>query len=271
LSTSSGQNASISTNEPQQLRMRVFAGPNGSGKSTVINDVRNARTNGRAIDFGYYVNADEIAQELRQNRFSFTPFDFTTDRNEFEQIALDSGLVNEEFPPGTFRLSFTFRANSVRLKLPAAVDRLAQIIADFLRKKLLQLRRKFSFETVFSHESKIDIMREAAAVGYKVYLYFVATESDEINKFRVKARVEKGGHDVPEHKIEKRYKRSLELLYDACQSAYQVFFFDNSVDGRGSLMFAHFKILKGAKQWDASDPDTWPEWFFRYYVNRISK
>lgn len=43
----------------QTLRLRVFAGPNGSGKTTIIDAVRKARVNGRPVDFGVYVNADE--------------------------------------------------------------------------------------------------------------------------------------------------------------------------------------------------------------------
>ena len=45
--------------------MRVFAGPNGSGKSTIINAVRNVKVGNQLVDFGIYVNADDIAAELR--------------------------------------------------------------------------------------------------------------------------------------------------------------------------------------------------------------
>ena len=46
--------------------MRVFAGPNGSGKSTMYRHVRNAKVNGRNIDFGVYVNPDEVAKAFRE-------------------------------------------------------------------------------------------------------------------------------------------------------------------------------------------------------------
>ena len=67
-------------------------------------------------------------------------------------------------------------------------------------------------------------MREATAQGYKVYLYFVSTESPEINVARVASRKAQGGHDVPEALVKSRYYRSLNFLFDACQVAYQVFF-----------------------------------------------
>jgi predicted ABC-type ATPase len=184
-------------------------------------------------------------------------------------VVLQSGLINDEFSVTDFQAAFSLRGNNLRLKTPDAVERLAQIVADFLRKKLLKERKKFSFETVFSHPSKLAIMQQAASAGYKVYLYFVSTESPEINKFRVQARKAKNGHDVPEDKIVSRYYRSLDLLYDACQLAYQVFFFDNSVDGENSVMFAHFKSAGGKKKWDRIQKGQVPEWFKKYYSDKV--
>ena len=251
--------------------MRVFAGPNGSGKSTVIHYLRQLKVNGRPVDFGYYINADDIAGQLRMGGFSFGSFRLRISVKEFLSIAMTSGLVNKEFSKKEFSASFTFRENVIRLKKAKADERLAQIIADFLRKKLLKEKRKFSFETVFSHHSKLEIMREAAAAGYKVYLYFVSTESPEINKFRVLARKQQGGHDVDEGKIVSRYYRSLDFLFEACQLAYQAFFFDNSVDGRDSVMFAHFKIQKRKKKWDPVNKKLVPGWFKKYYSDKVSK
>lgn len=241
---------SPASNSNPSLRLRVFAGPNGSGKSTVIRFVSSAKVNGRKVEFGYYVNADDIARKLEERTFSFLDYDITTTNNEFTAVAMESGLVGEEFNEHTFTRSYSLRKDSIILKDKTAGERLAQIIADFLRKKLLSEKKKFSFETVFSHPSKLDIMREAVKNGYKVYLYFVSTESVQINKFRVLGRVAKGGHDVPPDKIESRYYRSLELLFDAAEIAYQAFFFDNSADGAESRMFAHFKIVNGKKKWD---------------------
>jgi predicted ABC-type ATPase len=233
--------------------------------------VREYKSNDRSIDFGYYINADDIAGSLRNKGFSFADFDIIVANKEFVNIALESGLINDQFGATAFYESYSLRKNILRLKEKSADERVAQIVADFLRKKLLKEKRRFSFETVFSHFSKLDIMRQAAQEGYKVYLYFVSTESPVINKSRVAARKEKGGHDVPDDKIESRYYRSLDLLYDACQLSYQVFFFDNSVDDVDSLMFAHFKKNGEKKIWDIRDIEEIPNWFRRYYSKKISK
>jgi predicted ABC-type ATPase len=253
------------------LRLRVFAGPNGSGKSTIISAVRNHKVKGIPVDFGIYVNADDIAQSLRKGTFTFSPYLVKVSSERFIETALASGLTGKRFPEKLFLKSFDWNKSSLKCTSPDYADHLSQIIADYLRKELLQQRKKFSFETVFSHESKLDIMREAVEAGYKVYLYFVCTESPEINKFRVKeVRLKEGGHDVPEDKIESRYYRSLELLYDAAQIAYQAYFFDNSDEEFKS--FAHFKQIKGKKKWDKiQDIAAVPQWFLKYYSAKVKK
>ena len=257
------------------MKLRVFAGPNGSGKSTVIKYVRKYKVNSNLIDFGEYVNADDIAASLKENDFSFNQFHITVFGEEFRDVALASGLVNASFDQNVFNASFQIQDNSIKLLNVHSVEALAQIIADFLRKKLLEERRKFSFETVFSHESKLDIMKQAKSKGYKVYLYFVSTESPEINKARVASRVAQGGHDVPIDKIESRYYRSLNFLYDSCQIADQVFFFDNSLDTSAerdnSNMFSHFKLENGKKKWDEINELKVPHWFIKYYSEKINR
>jgi len=108
-------------------------------------------------------------------------------------------------------------------------------------------------------------MHRAANAGYKVYLYFVSTDSPAINKYRVKLRVTQQGHDVPEGKIESRYYRSLQLLHDAAQIAYQAFFFDNSSHEQPFKLVNHFKKAEGKKNWDITNAKSFPAWFKNYY------
>lgn len=252
-----------------ELRLRVFAGPNGSGKSTIIEAVRNHKVSEIPVDFGIYINADDLATAILKRIVSFHEYQIETTTDEFLDYVLSSGLINESFTREEFLETFSLKKNSIELLQPDFNERLAQILADFLRRKLLNDRKKFSFETVFSHPSKIEIMKEAKDAGYKVYLYFVSTESPEINKYRVKVRTQQGGHDVPEDKIEQRYYRSLDLMFKAAQVAYQAFFFDNSKDGENFKLFAHFKNIKGEKDWDPIDESSVPNWFIEYYSNKV--
>ncbi|MBQ4636610.1 MAG: zeta toxin family protein [Akkermansia sp.] len=61
----------------------------------------------------------------------------------------------------------------------------------------LNERKNIIYETVFSHPSKLDIIRKARDLGYFIRLFFICTESPRINVDRVAERFAKGGHTVP--------------------------------------------------------------------------
>lgn len=254
---------------PPQLRLRVFAGPNGSGKSTVIKMIRDTIVDDdrTKLDVGSYINADDIAKALTNNIFSFADYEISCGNDDVLKFAEASGLLFDNFSLEKLSSAFDINNNKLELLDKQSLDRVAQIIARYLRKALLTAEKRFSFETVFSHESNLDIMREAVQAGYKVYLYFVSTESPEINKFRVALRVKEGGHDVPADRIEKRYYRSLELLYEAAEIAYQAFFFDNSIDFEPFKLVGHFKKSGDKKIWDTVDNGKVSAWFRKYYLS----
>lgn len=256
-------------------RLRIFAGPNGSGKSSIINKILNTEVRqGVNLDFGIYINADDITQELRKKGCNISNYSIKFDSDEFIEIVEQSGLINDDFPIELFNSNIIFSKNKITIKKSSEsfiYEKTAQIIADYLRKQLLKDGKKFSFETVFSHQGKVDFIKQAKKEGYKVYLYFVSTEDPEINIYRVKkVRVPSNGHDVPEDKIVSRYYRSMDLLFEAAQYCYQSYFFDNSSDGKEHSMFAHFKLSPdGEKVWDDLEQSKYPNWFIQYYSNKI--
>lgn len=232
----------------------------------MIKAVREFQSAGKLIDLGYYINADDIAQALLQNKFSFSSFGIRPLMKKLEAFAVQSGLLTEVFTEQIFRTCFILKGNSIQMVKQVYAERLAQVLARYLRMSMLSKRKRFSFETVFSHPSNLDIMREAAAAGYKVYLYFVSTESPEINKYRVAFRVQNKGHNVPEDKIVSRYYRSLNLMHEAAQISYQAFFFDNSDNESPFRLVAHFKKgADGKKEWDEIPTSRVAGWFRKYY------
>lgn len=246
--------------------MRVFAGPNGSGKSSIIRSISEYTVGDKPLDFGVYINADDLAFALRKRGIDFQDYRVRISHQDFYDTALDSGLIGKRFTEKEFQSSFQIAGNKIRLSDPDADEALAQIVADYLRKKVLERNLKFSFETVFSHPSKLDIMRTARDSGYKVYLYFVATQSPYINMERVRIRVEKKGHDVPEHLTIARYYRSLDLMYEAAQLAYRAFFFDNTFEK--PILFAHFQLKNDRKKWTIPDSGEIPNWFQKFYLDK---
>ena len=227
---------------------------------------------GWPIDFGLYINADDIATLLRANSFSFSKYKLSNvSRKEFVSSTLESGLIGPHFTEKNFRRSFSIvGGEKLVLNTKKYDERLAQILAEYLRYKLLGASEKISFETVFSHRSKLDFMKEAESRGYKIYLYFVSTEDPAINIARVKeVRVPMGGHDVPEAQILGRYDKTMHLLFEAAQLAYQAYFFDNSKEPPSSQYFAHFKVVNNAKAWEIPDENLIPNWFYKYYRKHV--
>lgn len=249
-------------------RIRIFAGPNGSGKSTIIESIRNAKIQNRYIDFGIYINADDIAQELRKySRISLLEFGNKINKRKLVHITVTSGLLDGSLDEEKFKKLFVISNNYFVLKNQNFVEEIAQIVANFLREIALEQNLKFSFETVFSHKGKIDFMRRASESGYKVYLYFVATEDPLINIFRIQNRVQLGGHNVPDKKVIKRYFRSLKLLPEATKYCYKAFFFDNSDENTENSFFAH--LQQGSNSSSIIKLKEYPNWFNKYYIERI--
>lgn len=100
--------------------------------------------------------------------------------------------------------------------------------ADFIRKKLLEYKKSFTFETVMSSYDKIELLKVSKSLGYRNYLYYISTSDPSINISRVKNRVAFKGHDVPEDKIISRYYRSLGFLKEAVKLSDRAYIFDNS-------------------------------------------
>jgi predicted ABC-type ATPase len=119
--------------------------------------------------------------------------------------------------------------NSLVLDVPGPFNSyLASVLADAIRRELLEEGKTFTFETVMSSRDKVDFMRLARDRGYRVYLYFVATDDPEINIDRVRRRVMQGGHPVPDDKVKKRYRESIDLMTEASSVAHRAYIFDNS-------------------------------------------
>ncbi len=71
-------------------------------------------------------------------------------------------------------------------------------------------------------------MAKAKEAGYEITLLFFYLNSVELAKERVKIRVSKGGHNIPENVIERRYFRGLENFEKYCMLVNRWFFYDNS-------------------------------------------
>jgi predicted ABC-type ATPase len=202
----------------------MFAGPNGSGKSTL-------KTILPAKLLGVYLNADEIERELRANQsLDLTAFETSPTAAEAKAFFRDSVFLKSAgISDAGEKVSVTER----RLRFQGEINSyIASVTADLIRQSLLKAQIGFSLETVMSHPSKVLLLEQARQLGYRTYLYFIATDNPKINLARVKARVQLGGHSVPEEKTIKRYHASLGLLINAIRHTHRAYIFDNSREAK---------------------------------------
>lgn len=101
--------------------------------------------------------------------------------------------------------------------------------AERMRKSLVNSRTDFTFETVMSTERNLKLLQYAKSLGYRISIQYVLTRNADINVARVKQRVAKGGHDVPEDKIRLRYERCLKLLPEIVKVSDICNVFDNTM------------------------------------------
>lgn len=127
----------------------------------------------------------------------------------------------------------------------------ARVAAD-TRARLISSGRSFIAETVFSHPSKLDLVRSAQEARYQVVLH-VLLVPEELAVRRVAYRVRAGGHDVPERKIRERYRRLWPLVAQAISIADRAVFYENS-RRTGPVIVA--ELFSGLP----SGAVRWPEW-----------
>lgn len=94
--------------------------------------------------------------------------------------------------------------------------------------KLLEDRRDFVFETTLSGHQPLSLMRRAKGAGFQVGLVFVVLADVDLNVKRVAERVSRGGHDIPEATIRRRYAKSFSNLRLAVSESDGCLVYDNS-------------------------------------------
>lgn len=239
----------------------MFAGPNGSGKSVLKSYLPPAL-------LGVYINPDEIEAAIRlTGQLDTRPFGIETSANEILSFFANSPLLRDEWQSGSLE-HLHFLDGFLRFGAIGVHSYMASTAADFLRTKLLESRQTFTVETVMSHGSKINLLSDAQAAGYRTYLYYVATEAAEINVSRVANRVALGGHSVPEERIISRYDRSLDLLLTAIRSTHRAYIFDNSTDNADHRHTWLAEITDGRVM--ELKTDRIPNWFQQAVLAKIA-
>lgn len=100
-----------------------------------------------------------------------------------------------------------------------------------LLERAIARRGNFAFETTLGGASMTALLRQAADAGLDVRIWYAGLASVELHIERVRRRVAKGGHDIPETTIRRRFDDSRRNLIGLLPHLAELKAFDNSAEG----------------------------------------
>ena len=94
----------------------------------------------------------------------------------------------------------------------AAAVRAGRLMLEEIR---LAMRRgaDFGFETTLSGRSHLNLVRQLKKLRYNVHFFYLWVPSVELALLRIRERVSRGGHDVPEPVVRRRFARSISNFF----------------------------------------------------------
>ncbi len=128
----------------------------------------------------------------------------------------------------------------------------------------IQEGREHFFETTLGGRTVTRRLEAAIGAGFEVRIWYVGLENVELHLARVAARVARGGHDIPEADIRRRFDNSRRNLIRLTPGLAELKLFDNSADvdpSDGALPEPRQLLhLRGRQIINLADPVTIPEW-----------
>lgn len=129
-----------------------------------------------------------------------------------------------------------FNPDEVARRIRAAAPSLSDIEVNAaawnegrrLLEKAIAIDGNFAFETTLGGSTITRLLIQAADRGLEVRVWYVGLTSPALHIARVKARVAKGGHDIPEAKIRERYDLGRENLIKLLPKLTELWVYDNS-------------------------------------------
>jgi predicted ABC-type ATPase len=124
--------------------------------------------------------------------------------------------------------------------------------------------RDYRFETTLGGRTIAELLERAARAGHRVNIWFCGLASAELHMRRVRARVARGGHDIPPGKIRERWTRSRENLIRLLPLIHHLRVYDNSEEADPAEGRAPRPVLwlemQGGRITAPADLSGAPEW-----------
>jgi predicted ABC-type ATPase len=140
----------------------------------------------------------------------------------------------------------------------------AWVIGKNLLDKAIADRLDFAFESTLGANTIPALLKVAAQQGFEVHLWYAGLSSPELHLARVKSRVQKGGHDIPEADIRRRFDHSRLNLIDLLPYLAALRIYDNSADADPAKGMAPEPVLvlhmERGRILSAADLPHTPDW-----------
>lgn len=88
----------------------------------------------------------------------------------------------------------------------------------------------YNFETTLGGRTITERLLQAAAAGMEVAVWYCGLDSPERHLARIRARVARGGHDIPPGRVRERYTASQRNLIRLLPHLHQLAIYDNSAE-----------------------------------------
>ncbi len=99
-----------------------------------------------------------------------------------------------------------------------------------LLEEAIRDRKNYAFETTLGGSTITRLLLKAATEGLDVQIWYISLDSPERHIKRVKARVARGGHHIPEERIRARFESSRENLVKLIPVLSKLSIYDNSFE-----------------------------------------
>ena len=155
-------------------------------------------------------------------------------------------------------------AMQLRQEHPDWVDRWIDgtVISTLMKEKeeaILQMKN-YAFETNFSSELPLNLIREFKDAGYKISLIYFGLISKEDSLFRVIQRQTMGGHNVSLDVIEYNFNEGIKRVRASLHLFENLLFIDGTSDF-GDIKAIH--ISKSGKHQITDHPASWFDLYFK--------
>jgi predicted ABC-type ATPase len=104
----------------------------------------------------------------------------------------------------------------------------ARVVLETIERNLRQ-RERFVVETTRSDKNRhLDLLERAHDAGFKTWMFYIGLQDASVHLARVIQRTARGGHDIPDEDLIRRFERSRANVVEAMRLTDRTMMYDNS-------------------------------------------